>query len=42
MGPIEFELDVKKVVDSFSSAHHNITKFVMIIIHNCKTILCQI
>jgi hypothetical protein len=31
LGPIDFEFDVKKVVDSFSSAHHDVTEFGMII-----------
>ena len=38
--PIDFEFDAKKVVDSFSSAHQDVTKFRMII-HNCKTIFKQ-
>jgi len=38
MGPIDFEFDVKKMVNSFSSTHHNVIEFGMIIIHNCKTI----
>ena len=40
LGPIDFELDAKKVVDSFSSAHQDVTEFGMII-HNCKTIFEQ-
>jgi len=38
--PIDFELDAKKVIDSFSSAHQYVTKFGMII-HNFKTIFKQ-
>lgn len=37
---IDFKLDAKKVVNSFSSARHDVTKFGMII-HNCKTIFEQ-
>jgi len=37
---IDFELDVKKVVNSFSSAHQDVTKFGTNI-HNCKTIFKQ-
>jgi len=40
LGPIDFELDAKKVVDSFSSASQDVTKFGLII-HNCKTIFEQ-
>lgn len=40
LGPIDFELDAKKVVDSFSSTHQDVTEFAMII-HNCKTIFEQ-
>jgi hypothetical protein len=40
LGPIDFELDAKKVVESFSSAHQEAIKFGMII-HNCKTIFEQ-
>ena len=40
MGPIDFELDAKKVVDSFSSSSQDVTEFGMII-HNCKTIFEQ-
>jgi len=40
LGPIDFELDAKKVVDSFSSAHQDVREFEMII-HNCKTIFEQ-
>jgi len=40
LGPIDFELDAKKVVNSFSSAHQDVTEFGMII-HNCKTIFKQ-
>ena len=40
LGPIDFELDAKKVVDSFSSAHQDLTEFGMII-HNGKTIFEQ-
>jgi len=38
--PIDFEFDAKKVVDSFSSTHHDVTKFGMII-HNCEIIFEQ-
>jgi len=40
LGPIDFELDAKKVLDSFSSAHQDVIEFGMII-HNCKTIFEQ-
>lgn len=40
LGPIDFEHDAKKVVDSFSFAHQDVTEFGMII-HNCKTIFEQ-
>jgi len=40
LGPIDFEIDTKKVVDRFSSAHQDVTKFGMII-RNCKTIFEQ-
>jgi ribonuclease HI len=40
LGPIDFELDAKEVVDSLSSARQDVTKFGMII-HNYKTIIEQ-
>ena len=40
LGLIDFEHYAKKVVDSFSSARQDVTKFGMII-HNCKTIFEQ-
>jgi len=39
-GSINFELDAKKVVSSFSFARQDVTEFKMII-HNCKTIFEQ-
>jgi hypothetical protein len=40
LGPIDFELDAKEVVDSLSSARQDVTKFGMII-RNYKTIIEQ-
>ena len=40
LGLIDFELDAKKLMDSFSSARQDVTEFGMII-HNCKTIFEQ-
>ncbi|XP_024632220.1 uncharacterized protein [Medicago truncatula] len=37
LGPIDFELDAKRVVDSFLSAQHDATEFGSII-HRCKTL----
>ena len=40
LGPIDFELDAKKVMNNFSSAHQDVTKFGMIIQY-FKTIFDQ-
>jgi len=38
LGPIDFEMDAKIMVDSFLSSRHDVTEF-GIIIQNCKTLL---
>lgn len=40
LGPIDFEFDPKRMVDSFSSSTHDIIEFGMII-HKCRTIFKQ-